>query len=231
MGMIYIVPYQLFAHHVCALKLICRTAHRILFHAHFIFQKITTIFHAKTLSQNCCTTCVSPFSKLGIGIVKFERARALTAVGAALVCALSIACAKVHAQQQSGSAPSSFTDLSKYILSGNQVVPQQSAAPLANLSSTVTQVGQGNNASAVLNGTSNVTTQYQFGSQNSSVLSANGVQNTLTTTQIGNSNSTSISVEGNGNNISNLQVGSGLSYQLKVVGTAVPVSVQQFGRK
>jgi hypothetical protein len=183
------------------------------------------------LSQNCCATCVSPFSKLGIGIVKIERAHVLNVVGAALVCVFCIVCANVRAQQQSASAPSSFTDLSKYILNGNQVVPQPSAAPIANLSSTVTQIGQGNNASATLNGTSNVTTQYQFGSQNSSVLIANGVQNTLTTSQIGNANSTSISVEGNGNTISNLQVGSGLSYQLKVVGTAVPVSVQQFGHK
>jgi hypothetical protein len=163
--------------------------------------------------------------------VTIERARALKVCGAALMCALCMASANVQAQQQSASTPGSFTDLSKYVLSGNQVVPQPSVAPIANLSSTVTQVGQGNNASAVLNGTSNITTQYQFGSQNSSVLSANGVQNTLTTSQIGNSNSTSISVEGNGNNISNLQVGSGLSYQLKVVGTAVPVSVQQYGHK
>jgi hypothetical protein len=169
---------------------------------------------------------------MGNVIVRTKRARALNAFGAALVCAFGTVFADdVHAQQQGGSAPNSFTDLSKYILTGNQVVPQPSVAPVANLSSTVTQIGQGNAASATLNGTSNVTTQYQFGSQNSSVLSANGVQNTLTTSQIGNSNSTSISVEGNGNNISNLQVGSGLSYQLKVVGTAVPVSVQQFGRK
>jgi hypothetical protein len=163
--------------------------------------------------------------------VKIRRMRALNVFCAALVCVFGLVCANVHAQQQSSSAPSSFTDLSKYILSGNQVVPQPNAAPLANLSSTVTQIGQGNTASATLSGTSNITTQYQSGSQNSSVLSANGVQNTLTSSQIGNSNSTSISVEGNGNNISNLQVGSGLSYQLKVVGTAVPVSVQQYGRK
>jgi hypothetical protein len=164
--------------------------------------------------------------------VKTERARALHAVGAVLVCAFSMACAgAAHAQQPTGSTPASYTDLSRYILSGNQAVPQASLAPVANLSSTVTQIGQGNTASATLNGTSNVTTQYQLGSQNSSVLSANGVQNSLTTAQIGNSNSTSISVDGNGNNISNLQVGSGLTYQLRVVGTSVPVSVQQYGRK
>jgi hypothetical protein len=164
--------------------------------------------------------------------VRTERARALNAFGAALVCAFGVAFAgDLHAQQQSGSTRSSYTDFSSYILTGNQVVPQQSVAPVVNLSSTVTQIGQGNNANATLNGTANITTQYQAGSQNSSVLIANGAQNSLTTSQIGNSNSTSISVVGNGNNISNLQVGSGLSYELKVVGTAVPVSVQQYGRK
>jgi hypothetical protein len=186
----------------------------------------------ETLSQNRCTACVSHFPKLGSCIVRTGRTRALNAFGAALVCAFGIACVgDVRAQQQSGSTPGSYTDFSRYILSGNQVVPQQSVAPVANLSSTVTQIGQANTASATLNGTSNVTTQYQVGSQNSSVLVANGVQNSLTTSQIGNSNTTSISVVGNGNTISNLQVGSGLSYELRVVGTAVPVSVQQYGRK
>jgi hypothetical protein len=164
--------------------------------------------------------------------VRTERVRALNAFGAALVCAFIVARAgDVHAQQQSGSTPSSYTDLSSYLLTGNQAVPQKSVAPVANLSSTVTQIGQANTASVTLNGTSNVTTQYQVGSQNSSVLAANGVQNSLTTSQIGNSNTTSISVAGNGNTISNLQVGSGLTYQLQVVGTSVPISVQQYGRK
>ncbi len=163
--------------------------------------------------------------------MRTERARALNFFGAALVCASGIVCAGDVRAQQSGSMPGSYTDYSRYILTGNQVVPQQSVAPVANLSSTVTQIGQANAASVTLNGISNVTTQYQVGSQNSSVLVANGAQNSLTTTQIGNSNSTSISVVGNGNNISNLQVGSGLSYELRVVGTAVPVSVQQYGRK
>ncbi len=136
-----------------------------------------------------------------------------------------------HAQDTTANA---YTDLSKYVVSGNQVVPQQALsgpAPMAGLSSSVVQIGQGNAASATLNGASNVTTQYQAGSNNSSTLSVNGVQNVVTTSQIGSANTTSIEVAGNGNSISNLQVGSGLSYQLEVVGKSVPISVQQFGRK
>jgi hypothetical protein len=130
----------------------------------------------------------------------------------------------------------SYTDLSQYLVSGNQVVPRQvlSAGPAAlsgGLSSSVTQIGQGNVASATLNGASNMTNQYQSGANNSSMLSVNGTQNAITTSQIGNSNSTSIDVAGSGNSISNLQVGSGLAYQLQVVGKSVPISVQQFGRK
>jgi hypothetical protein len=58
MGMICIVPYQLLAHHVCAPKLIFRTARRILFRAHFYFpKKITTIDRpdvvAKLLRDMC----------------------------------------------------------------------------------------------------------------------------------------------------------------------------------
>jgi hypothetical protein len=131
-------------------------------------------------------------------------------------------------------APNPYTDLSPYIVSGDQVVPRQAlttAPATAGLSSTVVQSGQGNVASAALTGTGNFTTQYQNGANNSSTLNINGVQNTVTTSQIGSSNTTAIDVAGNGNSISNLQVGSGLSYQLQVVGKAAPVSVQQYGKK
>lgn len=135
-----------------------------------------------------------------------------------------------HAQD---AAQNPYTDLSKYVISGNQVVPQQALTGAASggLSSSVTQIGQGNTASAAVNGVSNVTTQSQLGANNSSTLAISGTQNAVTTAQIGNSNTTSISVAGNGNLISNLQVGSGLSYQLQVVGQSAPISVQQFGRK
>lgn len=151
--------------------------------------------------------------------------------GAAMMFVFFAATGAALAQQSGNSAPNSFTDLSQYLLSGNQIVPQKTVASPINLSSTVTQIGQGNAASATLSGSSNVTIQNQVGSQNTSTLAANGAQNTLTTSQIGNNNSTSISVNGNGNNISNLQVGSGLSYQLQVIGSNVPISVQQYGRK
>ncbi len=133
----------------------------------------------------------------------------------------------VFAQQ----APNAYTDLSGYLLESGQASFQQRASGSPALSSTVTQIGQMNSATAMLAGNGNLTVQYQSGSQNSSTLSANGAQNTLNTTQIGNSNTSAISVVGNNNNISNLQVGSGLSYQLQVVGTSAPVSVQQYGRK
>jgi hypothetical protein len=157
----------------------------------------------------------------------------IMAVSNLSVAAVLLAAIPAHAQQVT---PGSYTDLSQYLISGNQIVPRQalSAGPAAStggLSSSVTQIGQGNVASATLNGASNITTQYQSGANNSSTLSVNGTQNAITTSQIGNSNSTSIDVAGNGNSISNLQVGSGLSYQLQVVGKSVPISVQQFGRK
>jgi hypothetical protein len=127
----------------------------------------------------------------------------------------------------------SYSDLSRYLVSGNQVVPSATAGAgaVANLSSSVVQIGQGNTATATLNGTSNVTTQYQAGANNTSTLSINGAQNTINNTQIGSSNTTAIDIAGSGNSVSNLQVGSGLSYQLQVVGKSAPVSVQQFGRK
>lgn len=135
-----------------------------------------------------------------------------------------------HAQD---AAPNPYTDLSKYVISGNQVVPQQALTSVVSggLSSSVTQIGQGNTASAALNGVGNVTTQSQVGANNASTLAISGAQNAVSTAQIGNSNTTSISVAGNGNLISNLQVGSGLSYQLQVIGQSAPISVQQFGRK
>jgi hypothetical protein len=132
--------------------------------------------------------------------------------------------------QQSNSADK-YTDISGFLWSGSQGVPQQAVTGATNSSSSVTQTGQMNSATATLVGSGNVTTQYQLGSQNISNLSANGTQNTLTTTQIGNSNTSNISVNGNNNNISNTQIGSGLTYQLQVVGTGAPVSVVQYGRR
>jgi len=157
----------------------------------------------------------------------------LTVAAATLVSGLiGIAGSPAYAQQ---AAQNPYTDLSQYIVSGNRVAPVQASAAtvpaIGGLSSSVTQIGQGNVASAALNGAGNVTNQYQNGSNNSSTLSISGVQNTITTSQTGNSNTTAIDVAGNGNSISNLQVGSGLSYQLQVVGKAEPVSVQQYGRK
>lgn len=153
----------------------------------------------------------------------------LGAVGCGLLLALVISGANDAHAQQTSSNP--YTDISGFIWSGNQGVPPQAAGTSPNLSSTVIQSGQMNNATAGLSGSGNVTTQYQIGSQNTSTLLADGKQNTLTTTQIGNSNTSSISVVGNNNNISNLQVGSGLTYQLSVIGTSAPISVQQFGRR
>jgi hypothetical protein len=154
------------------------------------------------------------------------RARALLPSALAIAFLLG-ATSSVWAQQ----APNAYTDLSGYLLGGAKAASPQGAVGTPALSSSVTQIGQVNTATATLAGSGNITTQYQYGSQNSSTLSANGTQNTLNTTQIGNSNTSAISVVGNNNNISNLQVGSGLSYQLQVVGTGAPVSVQQYGRK
>jgi hypothetical protein len=150
---------------------------------------------------------------------------------AAIASLVLILPASAFAQQPQ---QNSYNDLSQYLVSGNQIVPGGSVSsgiPAGGLSSFVVQLGQGNAASAALNGTSNVTTQYQSGAGNSSTLSINGTQNAITTTQIGNANTPSSDVAGNGNSISNLQVGSGLSYQLQVIGKSAPVSVQQYGRK
>jgi hypothetical protein len=133
--------------------------------------------------------------------------------------------------QQNNSSDNSYTDISAFLWSGNQSVPQQALTGAPPQSSSAVQIGQMNSATATLAGSGNITTQYQAGSQNTSNLSANGMQNTLTTTQIGNSNTSNVSVNGNNNNISNLQVGSGLTYQLQVIGTNAPVSVQQYGRR
>jgi hypothetical protein len=158
-----------------------------------------------------------------------RRRLARVALGFSLI---GVAAGTCEAQQ---SAPNSYTDLSQYLVSGHEIVPQQAigapAGATGGLSSTVSQIGQGNAASVTLGGGSNATAQYQAGSGNSSTLSINGTQNTITTTQIGNSNTTAIDVAGNGNSINNLQVGSGLSYQLQVIGKSVPISVQQYGRK
>ena len=145
----------------------------------------------------------------------------------ALLCILAgPACAQQAAQN-------AYTDLSQYLVNGNQIVPQQTSAATApgGLSSSVSQTGLNNVASVTLSGNGNVTNQYQSGSQNSSTLAVRGAQNSVSTSQIGSTNTTSIGVVGNGNSISNLQVGSGLSYQLQVIGTSAPVSVQQYGRK
>jgi hypothetical protein len=162
-----------------------------------------------------------------------QKKSGLGAVGCGLLLALLISGANdAHAQgTQQQTSSNSYTDVSGFVWSGNQGVPQQAVNTSPNLSSTVVQSGQMNNATATLAGSGNVTTQYQLGSQNTSTLLADGKQNTLTTTQIGNSNTSSISVVGSNNNISNLQVGSGLTYQLSVIGTSAPVSVQQFGRR
>jgi hypothetical protein len=133
--------------------------------------------------------------------------------------------------QQANSNP--YTDLSQYLISGSQVVPQQQVTSGAayNATSVVRQAGENNSATATLVGSGDVTTQIQNGSGNSSTVSINGSQNSLSTTQIGNSNAVALSVVGNNSSISNLQVGNGLSYQLSVVGAPQNVSVQQYGRK
>jgi hypothetical protein len=133
--------------------------------------------------------------------------------------------------QQANSNP--YTDLSQYLISGSQVVPQKQVTSGAayNATSVVRQAGENNSATAALVGSGDVTTQIQNGSGNSSTVSINGSQNSLSTTQIGNSNAVALSVVGNNSSISNLQVGNGLSYQLSVVGAPQNVSVQQYGRK
>jgi hypothetical protein len=149
-----------------------------------------------------------------------------------VLCSLIAAQSPVWAQQ-SAVLPNSYTDISDYLVVGNQAVPRQTvtAPSAANLSSTVTQLGQANTATATLSGSANLTSQFQSGWQNTSTLAVNGTQNSITTAQIGNANTTSIGVQGNNNSISNLQVGSGLSYQLQVIGTSAPISVQQYGRR
>jgi hypothetical protein len=129
--------------------------------------------------------------------------------------------------------PDPYTDLSQYLLVGDQAIPQRalSSPPAANLTSIVRQVGQGDYVSADLNGIGVVTTQIQNGVGNSSNISVDGARNSVTTAQIGNSNTASIGIVGNGNSVNNLQVGVGLSYQLQVTGTSQPISVQQYGRK
>jgi hypothetical protein len=168
-----------------------------------------------------------------MNVVRKREPRVPVAAGAMLLSTLiGISAGPAHAQQTTQDA---FTDLSQYLVVGSQVVPRQavgvSAPTPGGLSSSVSQIGQGNVASTTLSGANNVTTQNQNGSNNSSTLVVNGTQNAITTSQIGSLNTTSIAVVGNGNSISNLQVGSGLSYQLEVIGKSVPVSVQQFGRK
>jgi hypothetical protein len=154
-----------------------------------------------------------------------------SAISGAFALILSAGVASPALAQQA--TQDSYSDLSRYLVSGNQLVPSSAAGAgaTANLSSSVVQIGQGNVATASLNGTNNVTTQYQVGANNTSALSISGTQNTINNTQLGSSNTTAIDITGNGNTVSNLQVGSGLSYQLQVIGKSAPVSVQQFGRK
>src|SRR5258707_1249218 len=90
-------------------------------------------------------------------------------VRAMLVSALiGILAGPACAQQ---TAQNAYTDLSQYLVNGNQVVPQQAFAATApaagGLSSSVTQTGLNNVASVTLSGNGNVTNQYQNGSQNS----------------------------------------------------------------
>ena len=153
------------------------------------------------------------------------------AIGAIVVWVLLAVAPGAAFAQQNNSGGNSYTDISGFLWSGSQGVPQQALSSAPTQSSSVVQLGQMNSATATLAGSGNVTTQYQLGAQNTSNLSANGTQNTLATSQIGNSNASNISVIGNNNNISNLQVGSGLTYQLQVVGTNAPVSVQQYGKR
>jgi hypothetical protein len=166
-----------------------------------------------------------------------HRRRTMMVVGvvlSALLCGVSAEAQQTQAPQTNVSPSNSpYTDLSQYLIVGDQAVPRQAVTSAANatLSSTVMQTGQGNIANATLSGAGNVTNQIQTGAGNSSTLAVNGTQNVVSTAQIGNSNTTSIGISGNGNSISNLQVGSGLSYQIQVIGTSVPVSVQQYGRK
>jgi len=86
-------------------------------------------------------------------------------------------------------AQNAYTDLSQYLVNGNQVVPQQAFAATApaagGLSSSVTQTGLNNVASVTLSGNGNVTNEYQNGSQNSSTLAVTGAQNSVATSQIG----------------------------------------------
>ncbi len=151
-------------------------------------------------------------------------------IAAGVIAGAGLLIEPAYSQQANGS---SYTDLSEYLISGSQVIPQQQVAPGAasNTTSIVHQAGQNNSATATLVGSGDVTTQVQTGSGNSSTVSANGAQNSLSTTQIGNSNAVALGVVGNGNSISNLQVGSGLSYQISVVGASQAISVQQYGRK
>ncbi len=150
-------------------------------------------------------------------------------IAASLIVGLGLLIQPAHSQQANGN---SYTDLSEYLISGNQVVPQQETAGAAyNAKSIVQQAGQNNNATATLVGSGDITTQIQNGTGNSSNVSINGAQNSLSTTQVGNANTVALDVVGNDNSISNLQVGTGLSYQLRVVGTSQPISVQQYGRK
>ena len=151
-------------------------------------------------------------------------------VAAGVIVGFGLLMEPAYSQQASSN---SYTDLSQYLISGSQVVPQQQAASGAayNATSIVKQAGENNSATATLVGSGDITTQIQNGSNNSSTVSINGAQNSLSTTQIGNSNTVALGVVGNNNTISNLQVGSGLSYQLSVVGAPETVSVQQYGRK
>jgi hypothetical protein len=148
----------------------------------------------------------------------------------AIFAAYGVMIGSAHAQQANSN---SYTDLSEYLLNGNQVVPQQQApaASANNTISIVRQAGENNSANATLVGSGDVTTQIQNGTGNSSTVSVNGTQNSVSTTQIGNSNTVALGVTGNNNAISNTQVGNGLSYQLSIVGAAQSVSVQQYGRK
>jgi hypothetical protein len=151
----------------------------------------------------------------------------VAAAGIFLTCGSMIQTA--CAQQADGS---SYTDLSQYLVNGNQAAPQQQVSGAAyNATSIVRQAGQNNSANAVIVGAGDTTTQMQNGSNNTSTVSINGAQNSLSTTQIGNSNSVALGVVGNGNTISNLQVGNGLSYGINIVGAAQNISVQQYGRK
>jgi hypothetical protein len=154
--------------------------------------------------------------------------------------ALSMLARPLYAQAMThhGSGSDPYTDLSTYLLPGDQTVPSSTAGvgsgsspPSNSEHSMVLQIGHGNTASVDMQGYGNATAQVQFGSANSSTLTVTGDQNALGTSQIGNHNTAAISVTGQGNTIVDSQVGNNLSFQLQQVGNGKTVVIQQVGQR